>query len=481
MRRTKIVATLGPSTTTPESIEELVIAGVDVVRMNFSHGSPEDHKERARLIHKFAKKHKRTVAILGDLQGPKIRIERFKDGKIFLNMGDTFILDVNLGRDEGDQNQVGVAYKKLAEDVNEGDELWLDDGRLVLAVNKVEDGKVFTTVINSWELSDNKGINRRGGGLSAEALTEKDKKDIKLAAEMQVDFLAVSFPRNAGDLDYARKLLADAGGSAAIVAKVERAESVIQPVLDDLIRASDVIMVARGDLGVEIGDANLPQMQKMLIKRSRELDKAVITATQMMESMIDNPIPTRAEVFDVANAVMDGTDAVMLSGETAAGQHPAKVVRAMAEICVEAEHSKQATESTHRIGEEFLREDEAIAMGSMYIANQMRVKAVAALTESGATARWMSRISSGIPIYALTTHRRTCRRVSIYRGVYPVKIKKKSLTDLKEANRICVEHMIEEGIVKNRDLVIVTKGDIAGAGGGTNMLKIIRVGEHNVD
>ena len=481
MRRTKIVATLGPSTTTPESIEKLVKAGVDVVRMNFSHGSPEEHKERARLVHKFAKKHKRTVAVLGDLQGPKIRIERFKKGKIFLNAGDEFVLDINLGKNDGNQKHVGVTYKKLPEDVKVGDELWLDDGRLVLAVMKIEIGRIYTKAVNSWELSDNKGINRRGGGLSAEALTEKDKEDIKLAAEMNVDFLAVSFPRNGEDLDHARQLLSEAGGQAAIVAKVERAESVIQPVLDDLIRASDVIMVARGDLGVEIGDANLPQMQKMLIKRSRELDKAVITATQMMESMIDNPIPTRAEVFDVANAVMDGTDAVMLSGETAAGKHPAKVVKAMAEICMEAEHSTEATKSTHRIGEEFLREDEAIAMASMYIANQMRVKAVASLTESGATARWMSRISSGIPIYALTTHRRTCRRVSIYRGVYPVYINKESLTDLKEANRISVEHMVEEGIVKNRDLVIVTKGDIAGTHGGTNMLKIIRVGDHNID
>lgn len=481
MRRTKIVATLGPSTTTPESIEALILAGVNVVRMNFSHGSPEEHKSRARLVNKFAKKHKRTVGILGDLQGPKIRIERFKEGKIFLKMGDPFILDVNLGRDEGDQHQVGVAYKQLADDVNVGDELWLDDGRLVLSVTKIVDGKVYTTVVNSWELSNNKGINRRGGGLSAEALTAKDKQDIKLAAEIKVDFLAVSFPRNAADLNLARKLMSDAGGHAAIVAKVERAESVIQPILDDLILASDVVMVARGDLGVEIGDANLPQMQKMLIKRSRELDKAVITATQMMESMIDNPIPTRAEVFDVANAVIDGTDAVMLSGETATGNDPAKVVRAMAEICAEAEHCKQVTESTHRIGEQFLREDEGIAMGAMYIANHMRVKAVASLTESGATARWMSRISSDIPIYALTTHRRTCKRVSIYRGVYPVKIKKKALTNLKEANRICVEHMIVEGIVKNRDLVIVTKGDIAGTHGGTNMLKIIRVGEHDID
>jgi len=480
MRRTKIVATLGPATTSPESIDKLVQAGVDVVRLNFSHGSPEEHKERARLVLESAERHKRSVAILADLQGPKIRIDRFKEGKIYLNEGDRFILDADLGVNEGDQHQVGLTYKDLPKDVNVDDELWLDDGRLVLRVDSIEGNKIHTTVVNSWELSDNKGINRRGGGLSAEALTEKDKRDIKLAAEMDVDFLAVSFPRNAEDLNYARKLMAEAGGNAAIVAKVERAESVIQPVLDDLIRASDVIMVARGDLGVEIGDANLPQMQKMLIKRSRELDKAVITATQMMESMIENPIPTRAEVFDVANAVMDGTDAVMLSGETATGKHPDKVVKAMAAICTETEHSKQVMRSTHRIGDEFLREDEAIAMGAMYIANHMRVKAVAALTESGATAHWMSRISSGIPIYALTTHKKTCRRVSLYRGVYPVLLKQ-CIIDGNQANRMCIEHMLEEGIVKNRDHIIITQGDLMGIHGGTNTLKIVRVGNHNIN
>jgi pyruvate kinase len=480
MRRTKIVATLGPATTSPESIDKLVQAGVDVVRLNFSHGSPEEHKERARLVLKAAEKYKRSVAILADLQGPKIRIDRFKEGKIYLNEGDRFILDADLGVNDGDQYQVGLTYKDLPKDVRIDDELWLDDGRLILKVDSIEANKIYTTVVNSWELSDNKGINRRGGGLSAEALTEKDKKDIKLAAEMDVDFLAVSFPRNAEDLNYARKLMAEAGGNAAIVAKVERAESVIQPVLDDLIRASDVIMVARGDLGVEIGDANLPQMQKMLIKRSRELDKAVITATQMMESMIENPIPTRAEVFDVANAVMDGTDAVMLSGETATGKHPHKVVKAMAAICEETENSKQVMRSTHRIGEEFLREDEAVAMGAMYIANHMRVKAVAALTESGATAHWMSRISSSIPIYALTTHKKTCRRVSIYRGVYPVFLKN-PITDGQKANRICIEHMLEEGIVKNRDHIIITQGDLMGINGGTNTLKIMRVGDHNIN
>lgn len=480
MRRTKIVATLGPATTSQESIEAIVKAGVNVVRMNFSHGSPEEHKKRAEMIRQAAEKEGRSVAILGDLQGPKIRIDRFKEGKIFLNAGDEFILDANLAPDAGDQKQVGLTYKQLPKDVSVSDELWLDDGRLVLKVTSIQEDKIYTTAINSWELSDNKGINRRGGGLSAEALTEKDKKDIKLAAEIDVDFLAVSFPRNGDDIRLARRLLEEAGGQAAIVAKVERAESVIQPVLDDIIDASDVIMVARGDLGVEIGDAYLPEAQKMLIKCSREKDKAVITATQMMESMITNPIPTRAEVFDVANAVMDGTDAVMLSGETATGNNPALVIETMGKICEEAEHSSQVTKSSHRIGDEFQRSDEAVAMASMYIGNHMNVKAVASLTESGATARWMSRISSGLPIYALTPHKKTCRRVSIYRGVYPVHIDE-PITDPKQANHMAVELLIERSQVKEGDLVIVTKGDLMGIDGGTNMLKIIRVGDHVID
>ena len=477
MRRTKIVATLGPATSTQESIDAIVEAGVNVVRLNFSHGSPEEHLARAAMVHDAAKRANRSVAILGDLQGPKIRIDRFKDGKIFLNAGDEFILDANLDPNEGDQKKVGLTYKKLPKEVSVGDELWLDDGRLILKVTCIDQAEIHTTAVNSWELSDNKGINRRGGGLSADALTEKDIRDIKLAAKMDVDFLAVSFPSTGDDLRLARKLMQEAGGDAAIVAKVERAESILQPVLDDIIEASDVVMVARGDLGVEIGDANLPEAQKMLIKRSRELDRAVITATQMMESMITNPIPTRAEVFDIANAVMDGTDAVMLSGETATGIDPALVISTMGKICEEAEHSAAATQSGHRIGEEFMRSDEAVAMASMYVANHMNIKAVACLTESGATARWMSRISSSTPIYALTTHKKTCRRVSIYRGVYPIYLEV-SLSGPKEANRIAVEHLIERGQVKTGDSVIVTKGDLMGIDGGTNMLKIIRVGDH---
>lgn len=479
MRRTKIVATMGPATDTPETIEEMILAGVNVVRMNFSHGDPESHLKRAGLVRDISKKLGRHVGILGDLQGPKIRIERFTDGFVTLEEGATFILDAEYDRDNGTKEIVGITYKDLPNDVYEGNILLLDDGRIVLEVTGVDDCKIFTRVVVGGKLSNNKGINRKNGGLSASALTEKDKEDIKLAAQMNVDFLAVSFPRAAVDIEYARELLRDAGGNAKIVAKIERAEAIEQPTLDLLIEASDVIMVARGDLGVEIGDARLPETQKMLIKRARELNRVVITATQMMESMIENTIPTRAEVFDVANAVMDGTDAVMLSGETATGKYPAKVVEIMGEICEEAETTRQARSSHHRMDVKFERVDESIAMASMYVANHTDIRAIAALTESGATTKWMSRISSGIAIYALTTSEKTCRRVNLYRGVTPVLITQ-DIPSPMQANRIAVEQLIEHEIVQEGDMVIVTKGDLLGIDGGTNMLKIIRVGDHEI-
>ena len=481
LRRTKIVATMGPATNTAESVEAMIRAGVDVVRLNFSHGELEDHKFRAKLVRDAAEKLGWTVGILGDLQGPKIRVDRFVDGKVNLVPGESFVLDAAFDENAGTSERVGIAYKELPNDVYKGDDLMLDDGRIVLEVTDVINRtEIHTKVIVGGELSNNKGINKRGGGISADALSEKDKTDIKYAAEIGVDFLAISFPRSENDLIYARELLRDAGSNAAIVSKVERAEAVEQPTLDAIIKASDVIMVARGDLGVEIGDANLPLMQKKIIKRARQLNRAVITATQMMETMIDNTIPTRAEVFDVANAVMDGTDAVMLSGETAVGKHPAKVVEAMANICIEAEQSVNSKRSKHRLGKHFGRIDEGIAMSAMYAANHMGVKGIGALTESGSTALWMSRISSGIPIYAMTTHKSTCRRVCMYRGVYPVWIHEK-LTSPREANRLIVQHLIEEDVVTDGDLVIITKGDLVGAGtdGGTNQMKVIRVGDHH--
>ncbi|PWQ98704.1 pyruvate kinase [Leucothrix arctica] len=478
MRRTKIVATLGPATDTPESIEKLIQAGVNVVRLNFSHGSSEDHALRAKMVRDAAKKLGVVVGILGDLQGPKIRIDRFKEGKIFLEQGDAFFLDSDLGVEDGDINGVGLTYKTLPQEVVPGDELLLDDGRIIFIVKEIKGNRIHCEVVNGGALSNNKGINRRNGGLSAEALTEKDIKDIQTAADINVDFLAVSFPRSAEDMHYARRLMKEAGGNAAMVSKLERAEVVVQPVLDEIILASDVIMVARGDLGVEIGDAHLPLAQKNMINRCRKLNRIVITATQMMETMIENPIPTRAEVFDVANAVIDGTDAVMLSGETAMGAHPYKVVEIMSDICEKAEQSADSQNSAHRMDLKFDRVDEGIAMATMYAANHMDIKAIGALTESGSTAKWMSRISSGIPIFALTNHEKTCRLVSLYRGVYPVLLTEK-LDNPLVANRVVIDHLITEQVVEDGDQVIVTKGDLMGRDGGTNQMKVIRVGNHN--
>lgn len=473
-RRTKIVATLGPATDDPKVLDELIKAGVDVVRANFSHGSAEDHIKRTEAVRNRARAHGRQVGVLADLQGPKIRIDRFKDGKIILAEGDRFILDAACARDDGNQERVGVAYKELPNDLNRGDTLLLDDGRIVLWVEEVSGKEVICKVQIGGALSNNKGINRQGGGLSAAALTDKDRADIKTAAAMRADYVAISFPRTAADVNLARELLREAGGHGGIVAKIERAEAVENA--EEIILASDAIMVARGDLGVEIGDAELPAVQKRLIKMARELNRVVITATQMMESMIENPIPTRAEVFDVANAVLDGTDAVMLSAETAAGKFPAKAVATMARVCLSAEKEESATTSDHRINTRFDRVDEAIAMSTMYTANHLGVKAIACLTESGSTPLWMSRISSGIPIYSMTPHVETRRKVTLYRGVCPVSFSVSS-TDHAEVNKEAIDELLRRGAVRDGDLVIITKGDLMGELGGTNAMKIVRVGE----
>ncbi len=473
-RRTKIIATLGPSTDDPKMLDKIIEAGVDVVRLNFSHGTPEEHIERAEKIRNRARAHGRQVGVLADLQGPKIRIEKFKQGKVTLEEGETFVLDTKLGKQDGTVERVGVAYKELPNDVKRGDTLLLDDGRIVLWVNESNDTEVICRVLNGGELSDRKGINRQGGGLSAPALTDKDREDIKTAASMQVDYLAVSFVRNAQDVEEARELLHSAGCNGNIIAKIERAECL--DIVDEIIEAADVIMIARGDLGVEIGDAALPPVQKRLIHNARAMNRIVITATQMMESMITSHIPTRAEVFDVANAVLDGTDAVMLSAETATGMYPDKVIAAMDRICLEAEKQREVTRSEHRLHTRFNRVDEAIAMASMYTANHLHVKAIAALTESGATALWMSRISTGIPIYSLTSHVETRRKVTLYRGVYPVSFEP-TTKDHAEVNREAVDELLRRGAVRDGDLVIITKGDMMGVLGGTNAMKIVRVGE----
>ena len=474
LRRTKIVATMGPASESIEMIDKMIKAGVDVVRLNFSHGEPEDHIRRAKDVRERAALQGRTVGVLGDLQGPKIRTDRFVEGKVLLVADQEFVLDAQLGRDEGTKETVGITLKTLPDDVNTGDTLLLDDGRVVLQVTKIVDRKIYTTVIVGGFLSNNKGINRLGGGLTAPALTAKDLVDIKLAAKIDVDYLAVSFPQSADDVHETRRLLKEAGGSAGIVSKIERAEAL--ECIDSIIDASDVIMIARGDLGVEIGDANLPKVQKELIHKARCMNKVVITATQMMESMCENPIPTRAEVFDVANAVLDGTDAVMLSGETAAGKYPAKAIAAMSEICLKSEEDGKAMRSDHRINTKFEFIDEGIAMATMYAANHIGATGIASLTESGSTALWMSRISSGIPIYAMSRSEHTRRRVTLYRGVYPVEFQSLD-TSHAEVNAKAIALMSSTHLVNDGDIVIITKGDLMGALGGTNAMKIIRVGE----
>ncbi|GIU02359.1 pyruvate kinase [Shewanella algidipiscicola] len=476
-RRTKIVTTLGPATDRDDNLRRIIKAGANVVRLNFSHGSPEDHLKRATDVRNIAKELGVHVAILGDLQGPKIRVSTFKDNKkVQLDLGKSFVLDADLAKGEGDEHQVGIDYKELPKDVTIGDILMLDDGRVQLRVEKVEGNKVHTTVTVAGPLSNNKGINKKGGGLSAAALTEKDKQDIITAAAIKVDYLAVSFPRCGADLNYARELARKAGSNALIVSKVERAEAVAtDEAMDDVILASDAVMVARGDLGVEIGDAALVAVQKKLISRSRQLNKSVITATQMMESMITSPMPTRAEVMDVANAVLDGTDAVMLSAETAAGDFPEETVLAMANVCLGAEAHPSVQVSKHRLDERFTSVEETIALSTMYAANHLEgVKAIVALTESGATPQLMSRISSALPIFALSRHDVTLAKMALYRGVHPFYFDSTAHA-ADELAKKALEALQSAGYLDSGDMVLMTKGDAMETIGGTNTCKVLIV------
>ena len=476
LRRTKIVATLGPATDDRETLKQVLDAGVNIVRLNFSHGEPQDHIDRANAVRELASELGVYVGILGDLQGPKIRVSTFKNGPIQLAVGDKFELDATLGKGEGDQEKVGIDYKELPQDVSKDDILLLDDGRVQLKVLSTTDTSVFTEVTVGGPLSNNKGINRQGGGLSAAALTDKDKEDIKLAAKLNADFLAVSFPRDAADMREARLLAQEAGCDARLVAKVERAEAVNDDkVLDDIILASDVVMVARGDLGVEIGDAELVGKQKHIIARSRQLNRIVITATQMMETMISQPMPTRAEVMDVANAVLDGTDAVMLSAETAAGKYPVETVKAMVNVCLGAEKQRSVHTSGHRIELMFSEISETIALSAMYAANHLDgVKAIIALTESGHTSKIMSRITSGLPIFSLSRHNKTLNKTAIYRGVYPVFFDS-TQSDSSTLSQDVLKQVLKKANLTVNDKVIFTRGDAMETVGASNTLKILKV------
>lgn len=473
LRRTKIVVTMGPSLDDPDMLRRVILAGADVFRANFSHGTVALHEERINAVRRIAAEYGKAVAILADLQGPKIRVARFKNKKILLEEGQKFILDPDLGNDEGTEQSVSLDYKNLPRDVHAGDTLLLDDGRLVMQVDKIEGNRIYCTVTVGGELSNNKGINRLGGGLSAAALTDKDRADIKEAVRLEADFIAISFPRNAADVNEARALLKAAGGHADIIAKIERAEAVTN--IEEIIHAADGVMVARGDLGVELGDAELPGVQKHIIRMARTLNKPVITATQMLETMTYSTIPTRAEVSDVANAVLDGTDAVMLSQETAVGKYPDKAVAAMDRICLSAERNPIAKTPRPRIDFHFKYVDEAIAMATMYTANHLDIKAIIALTESGTTPLWMSRVRSCIPIYGLSRHATTQRRMALYRGVYPIPFDATHI-DRRNLNQAAAWELQNRGILKEGDLVIITKGDLIGVHGRTNALKIFTVG-----
>lgn len=471
-RSTKIVATLGPASNDRETLARLLAAGVDVVRLNFSHGTAQDHIERARVVREEAQKLGRPVAVMVDLQGPKIRIGKFENGSIEITKGDKFILDAKC--ELGNQQRVGLDYKELPNDVAPGAVLLLNDGLIVMIVDEVIGAEIHCTVKLGGNLSNNKGINRQGGGLTAPALTTKDMEDIKTAALLEADYMAVSFPKSGSDMYMARTLLRAAGGKALLIAKIERTEAITN--LEEILDATDGIMVARGDLAVEVGNAAVPALQKRMIRMAREKSKLTITATQMMESMIQNPVPTRAEVSDVANAVLDGTDAVMLSAETAAGKYPIETVEYMAQICVEAEQSSDYKLERDFLSRQFTRVDQSIAMAALFTSTHLKVRAIVTLTQTGTTALWISRFNCGVPIYALTPDQDAYRRLALFRDVFPSQME----TTTKDPEDLIVEAevtLMKQGLVQQGDLIVITVGELIGQVGGTNTMKIVRVGE----
>jgi pyruvate kinase len=476
-RRTKIIATLGPASDAAGVLEGMLGAGVDVVRLNFSHGDRAHHAQRVARVRSIAHRLGREVGILADLGGPKIRIEKFAEGKVLLAAGQPFTLDCRADAPPGDETAVGCSYLGLPADVHAGDTLLLDDGLIALRVDAVEGAAIRTTVLTDGKLSDRKGLNRLGGGLSLGALTDKDRADIVVAAELGVDFMAVSFCRSAADMHETRALAQAAGSHAGLVAKIERTEAIEN--LDEIIDASDAVMVARGDLGVEIGDAELPGLQKKIIRESLARNKLVITATQMLQSMVDSPIPTRAEVLDVANSVIDGTDAVMLSQETAAGNHPQKAVEAMSRICLGAERQFRMDTDFEAAPRNLQKVDQAIAMAAMFLAEHIQVRAILALTESGSTARWLSRFRSEVPIFGLSRHEGARRRMALMRDVFPTAFDSRGLPPA-QAARVAIKHLFDLGHLAEGDRVMITSGDTMEQRGATNTLRMLRVGADGV-
>lgn len=470
-RHTKIVATLGPASSDPHTLERMLHAGVDVVRMNFSHGRAEDHVARAMAIREASARTHRPVGILADLQGPKIRVGRFSDGRVTLTKGAPFILDARC--EMGDIHRVGLDYKDLPKDVRAGDVLLLDDGRLKLDVEHVAGAEIHTRVRVGGELSNNKGINRQGGGLSAPALTAKDMEDIRTAAEIGVDFLAVSFPKSAADMYMARQLMRAVGGQSLLIAKIERCEAVAN--LEEILDASDGIMVARGDLAVEVGDAAVPALQKKMIRAARERNKLTITATQMMESMISSPVPTRAEVSDVATAVFEGADAVMLSAESAAGQFPVEAVATMDRIARQVERDPNYRGIIHAQRQEPEPTGaDAIAAAARQIAETLNLAAVVCYTTSGATGLRAARERPSVPVIVISPVLSTARRLSLAWGLHCV-VSDDARDENDMVDRAC-QISFQQELAKPGQRIITTAGVPFGTPGSTNMLRIAFVG-----
>jgi len=472
MRRTKILATLGPSSESREALTAMIKAGVNAVRCNFSHGNAEEHRKRVDLIRSIAKEQDTYVGILGDLQGPKIRLSKFKNGSEMLKKDQKFILDSDLGVNDGNDKTVGIDYKELIQDIKPKDILLVDDGKIILEVESVKGNKATTKVVVGGKVSNNKGINKKGGGLTAPALTDKDKEDIKIAAMLQVDFLAVSFVRDGKDMVYARKLVNEAGWDPAMVSKIERAEAILTDNLKAIVDASDLVMVARGDLAVEIGDENVPAAQKLIINTARQNDKGSITATQMMESMINSSSPTRAEASDVANAVFDGTDTVMLSAETAVGEYPVDTIEAMSRICISAEESKYSHMVKKAKIANCIRVDQAVSVAAVEIANKIDAKGLIVLTEGGDTSRWMSRVNTNLPIYALSRNSTTLGAMTLFRGVVPIFFDSTRMSKLYVNRSACME-LETRKLVKEGDILVLTSGDSMGVHGSSNKIKVI--------
>lgn len=469
MRRAKIVATLGPATSSYENIKALIDAGVNIIRMNLSHGSIAVHEEIFTTVRSVADDMALPVAILVDLQGPKIRLEKFSDGPHILAPGDVFTITT---RDVvGTKDLVGTTYKGLPGDVKPGDTLLIDDGKVKLQAVSSGAEDVVTTVLVGGAVSNNKGINLPGVAVSAPALSEKDEDDLRWALSMQCDFIALSFVRNASDVLRVHEIMAEEGFSCPVIAKIEKPEAVEQ--LDEIVNAFDGIMVARGDLGVELPPETVPIIQKHAIELGRKMAKPVIVATQMLESMIESPVPTRAETSDVANAVLDGADAVMLSGETSVGKYPAITVATMARILESSE--EHGLSRIPPLGTKPRTQAGAITLAALEVAEFVDAKFVCIFTESGDSARRMARLRGSIPMLAFTPDENIRRRMALSWGVTSFIVPRVEHTDAMypQVDKILLENKLAE----NGDRVVVISGSPPGKPGSTNDLRVHIVGE----